>query len=227
MQPAKLNKFYASFFNLPRFQLRKDLASFFKIIGYQKKILDIGSGSEKPYKGIFNGDIHVGIDLFEHSDVIGDIKVLPFKDNAVDLVLCTEVLEHVPEPPTVLREARRVLKRGQYLIVTTPLIWGEHDYIDFQRWTEAGLKKLLIGNGFKIIDIHRRGGLFSSIGCQLAHIPQEMFGTFSFQMNWFLKILYIAMIVVVLPLPWLFSIFDILDRKRNWIIGYSILCRAA
>src|SRR5688572_16096034 len=143
MRSIALNQFIAKYLSLSRFQLRKDLSFFMKLMGHQAHILDIGSGSKKPYKELLNGDIHIGIDMFNPSDVQGDIKNLPFANAAVDLVVCTEVLEHVPEPVTVLQEARRVLKKGQYLILTVPLLWGEHDHVDYQRWTEAGLRTLL------------------------------------------------------------------------------------
>ena len=117
----------------------------------------------------------------------------------------------------VLCEARRVLKDAQYLILTVPLLWGEHDYVDYQRWTEVGIRNLLDENGYDIIDLRRRGGLFSSMGILLAHTPQEIFGTFSNQKNWLIRIAYLALIVVTLPLPWFFSLFDFLAREKKWV----------
>lgn len=47
----------------------------------------------------------------------------PFADNFFDLVLCTEVLEHLPQSPAhALSESRRVAKPGGHLLVTTPNI---------------------------------------------------------------------------------------------------------
>ena len=45
---------------------------------------------------------------------------LPFSENYFDKVLCAEVLEHVIDPDKVLKEAKRVLKRGGRLIITVP-----------------------------------------------------------------------------------------------------------
>jgi ubiquinone/menaquinone biosynthesis C-methylase UbiE len=45
---------------------------------------------------------------------------LPLEHGAVDLVWCSEVLEHVADTLYVLTEARRVLRRGGRLLVTTP-----------------------------------------------------------------------------------------------------------
>lgn len=46
--------------------------------------------------------------------------VLPFDDGAFDLVLCAETIEHVVDTQALLSEARRVLKPGGELAVTTP-----------------------------------------------------------------------------------------------------------
>ncbi|MEA2305794.1 MAG: hypothetical protein QOH43_3074 [Solirubrobacteraceae bacterium] len=50
--------------------------------------------------------------------VEGDLRSLPFADGAFDLVVCTEVLEHLPEPAAVLRELARVC--SGHLLLTVP-----------------------------------------------------------------------------------------------------------
>ncbi len=48
----------------------------------------------------------------------GDIYKLPYKDNSFDLVLCTEVLEHLEKPEDGLKELVRVSKK--YLVISVP-----------------------------------------------------------------------------------------------------------
>jgi 2-polyprenyl-3-methyl-5-hydroxy-6-metoxy-1,4-benzoquinol methylase len=48
----------------------------------------------------------------------GNIYELPYKDNSFDLVLCTEVLEHLEKPQDALKELVRVSKK--YLIISVP-----------------------------------------------------------------------------------------------------------
>jgi 2-polyprenyl-3-methyl-5-hydroxy-6-metoxy-1,4-benzoquinol methylase len=49
--------------------------------------------------------------------------IFPFKDNFFDMVLCTEVLEHLPQSPAfTLREARRVTMPQGHILITTPNI---------------------------------------------------------------------------------------------------------
>lgn len=58
-------------------------------------------------------EIHPYLDIRK-----GDIYKLDFKDNSFDLVLCTEVLEHLTDPKKALSELKRVTKR--YLILSVP-----------------------------------------------------------------------------------------------------------
>ena len=54
-----------------------------------------------------------------------DIISLPFKTNCFDLVICSEVMEHIPHEATALDELIRVLKPGGTLVVTVPRFWPE------------------------------------------------------------------------------------------------------
>ena len=50
----------------------------------------------------------------------GDIFKLPFADNSIDILISSEVVEHLPDPVPALAEMQRVLKPGGYAMVTTP-----------------------------------------------------------------------------------------------------------
>lgn len=52
--------------------------------------------------------------------IVGDAKSLPFKDETFDIVLCTEVIEHVESPSRAIKELFRVTKTGGYIVLTTP-----------------------------------------------------------------------------------------------------------
>lgn len=52
---------------------------------------------------------------------VGDIARLPFETNALDLVIASEVVEHLPEPERVIAEIARVLRPGGQLILTMPM----------------------------------------------------------------------------------------------------------
>lgn len=52
--------------------------------------------------------------------VQGDAMALPFPDHAFDHVVCSEVLEHLPDDTRAVQELYRVLKPGGTLVVTVP-----------------------------------------------------------------------------------------------------------
>lgn len=225
MDRSRLNRLLVRYTSLPRYQIRRSLAEFSKIIGHCGVILDLGCGAEMPYRRLFRSEHYFGIDLFEPADIRGDVSYLPISSEACDAVICTEVLEHVPDPGRALLEIQRVLKPAGYLALTVPLLWGEHDRLDFQRWTEAGLRRFLLSHGFEILRFDKRGGLFSSIGCMLAQAPLQVFGGFESTTNVFSRLLFLAGAVLVIPLPWLFALLDGLDRSKKFVLGYSVLCR--
>lgn len=51
---------------------------------------------------------------------VADAEVLPFKNNFFEAIFCLEVLEHVDNPLAVLKEIRRVLKKGGYVVLLVP-----------------------------------------------------------------------------------------------------------
>jgi len=114
------------------------------------KILDIGCGNGRHTAAAYGLDhaLAVGADL-NYSDVAqaserlrfhdslgahgggcwalstADICNLPFKTDVFDLVICSEVLEHIPDDDTAMGEIIRVLKPGHNLVVSVPRYFPE------------------------------------------------------------------------------------------------------
>lgn len=62
----------------------------------------------------------------------GDICSMPFADESFDLVLATDVIEHVEDDGRALREIARVLKPGGVVLLTVPafaMLWGLQDRV--------------------------------------------------------------------------------------------------
>lgn len=51
---------------------------------------------------------------------VADARELPFEDDAFDLVVCFEVIEHIERPGTAMAEFARVLRRGGTLLISSP-----------------------------------------------------------------------------------------------------------
>jgi SAM-dependent methyltransferase len=65
---------------------------------------------------------YVGADLESPlADLRVDITAIPFEDASFDAVICSHVLEHVPDDRTAMRELERVLKPGGWAILQVPL----------------------------------------------------------------------------------------------------------
>jgi len=83
-------------------------------------------------------------DLCRHNDQIPACRF--------DIVVCTEVLEHVLNPFAAISEIRRVLKPGGLLLASSPFNFRIHGPLpDCWRFTEHGWRSLL--TGFESIDI--------------------------------------------------------------------------
>ncbi|WP_457553526.1 class I SAM-dependent methyltransferase [Desulfobacula sp.] len=54
-----------------------------------------------------------------------DVTRLPFKNSSFDLVICSEVLEHIPDDAKAISELVRILKPGKILAVSVPRFWPE------------------------------------------------------------------------------------------------------
>lgn len=132
------------------------------------QILDIGCG-EQPLRPLFDGgaDRIWGLDHphtlhpEEKIDVFGTALSLPFRDRCFDAAVSFQVLEHVPEPLDLLKEARRVIRPGGHLVLTAPHIWNVHEQPhDYFRYTEFGLRHLFVKAGFEIVEVRAMAGYF-------------------------------------------------------------------
>ncbi len=140
-------------------------------------VLDIGCG-EQPLRPIVadRATRIWGIDHPKtlHSDswinVFGTALSLPFREDSIDSAVCFQVLEHVPEPLVLLREARRVIRPGGYLILTAPHIWNVHEAPnDFFRYTRYGLQHLFTQARFEVVEIRPMAGYFVTAAARFCY----------------------------------------------------------
>lgn len=130
------------------------------------RILDYGCASQ-PYRHLFGPGIeYVGADL--HGNPNADVLLLdngsvPEPDSSFDVLLSTQVLEHVEDPDHYLAEAYRLLRPGGALVLTTHgLMYYHPDPVDYWRWTHEGLIKLVRSAGFEVEDAKGALGLSSA-----------------------------------------------------------------
>jgi SAM-dependent methyltransferase len=118
-------------------------------------VLDYGAGPA-PYRPLFAGyDRYVTADLpGESADLTIEDGTVPAPDGSFDLVLSTQVLEHVPNPDAYLAEARRLLTPDGSLILSTHGVYWYHPVPeDLWRWTGPGLRRQIERCGFVVTDL--------------------------------------------------------------------------
>jgi SAM-dependent methyltransferase len=143
-------------------QIRKYVEPLSQARAKQVKILDFGCG-DMPYRSLFTPLIseYIGADIAgQDEDKNSKIKIdpltgnVPLRDKAVDIVLSTQVLEHVLDPKAYLYEAKRVCKEDGVLLLSTHGMWKYHAVPDdYWRWTAPGLRKLLDETGWIVVDM--------------------------------------------------------------------------
>ena len=122
--------------------------------------LDVGCG-DRPYEGLFAPGQYLGVDVersgrplsMKQPDRFYDGKVLPYATDSFDLVMSTQVLEHVRDPLALLTEMARVCKPGGEIVVSLPFVYQEHEEpFDFFRFTSFGIAELLGRVGLHIVE---------------------------------------------------------------------------
>jgi SAM-dependent methyltransferase len=88
-----------------------------------KTVLSVGGGIwlEKIFLDSITARQIIRTDLIEDDGILpADAADLPFEDNLFDVVICRELIEHVPDEQKVFSEIKRVLVPDGYLLLTTP-----------------------------------------------------------------------------------------------------------
>lgn len=151
IQPAYTNSAYPHLVDLNEFIKREGSAD--RLI-----ILDYGAGAS-PYQGYFPNSDYRRADITGASYLAYEIQAdsrINERDETFDLIISTQVAEHVPNPEVYFAECYRLLKKGGRLILTTHGIWEEHGSpYDFQRWTGRGLARDLREAGFQHAEIYK------------------------------------------------------------------------
>lgn len=146
-------------------------------------MLDAGAG-DGLYRGLFDHAEYESADFgqvdkeYAHIDHVCDLAAIPVEEGRFDLVLCTQVLEHLRDPAAVLRELRRVLRPGGRLWLTAPLFYEEHEApYDFFRYTSYGMRLLVEEAGFEIEELAwlegYLGTLSYEVGMAGVHLPTQ------------------------------------------------------
>ncbi len=150
-------------FNVVRIQTISDMVSG---LGNGLSVLDVGGGDGVIGEHLWKmGNYVTSVDLptvvtQAHGCqgllvVAGDAEQLAFASNTFDLVLASELMEHLWDPPSFVDEAYRVLKADGHLVISTPegiegMRYDSHKYY----FTVESLKQMLFAR-FTVCEVKR------------------------------------------------------------------------
>lgn len=203
------------------------------------RVLDLGAGSA-PYRSSFahcdyrtqdfaqlTGD-QLRHGAYTRVDYVCDAAAVPVEDDSFDVVLNTEVLEHVPEPVAVIREISRMLKPGGLLLLTAPLGSGIHQepFHFYGGYTPYWYQRFLREAGFDQIEVVANGGFFRMFGQEsLRYLQLSTPWTMGLYGLAWAPLWLILVPILGLLVPALAPLLDPLDRERRFTVGYFVRAR--
>jgi len=201
------------------------------------RVLDAGAGN-CPFEPFFRHTDYIPIDFCraekqrEHGygDMVAysDLSNIPFRSGSFDMILCTQVLEHMPEPENTLREFYRLIKPGGDLFLTVPQSQWEHlQPYDYFRFTSFGMQYLFEKTGFETRFVEPKGGYFLDIGYRLSLMQWYLFPQTDNLLWRILRIPFkqLFQFIFVLFVPLVCHCLDSLDKEKRVTLGYLCWCR--
>ncbi len=210
-------------FNSSRVRLYEVNQKFAEAIPIGATVLDAGAG-EAPYKVLLkhanyeSADFEMVDKVYARSTYVCDLKEIPVEDRRYDFVLFNQVMEHLPDPRSVLLELFRVMKPGARLLYTAPLFYEEHEQpYDFYRYTSFGIHHMFSGTGFIVEKIDWLEGYYGTIGYQMnrmhAYMPRRPSLIAKGLLGWLLSP---VMILVKIQMGVLSILFHWLEIKSKY-----------
>ena len=199
---------------------RKSNYDFFKEelgkLSHDKILLDLGAG-QSDFLALTSEFNVCSVDFYSYKDidVVCDFdNRLPFFDGVADIILLSNVLEHVAFPEKFLAECRRVLKSGGIILGSVPFMIGVHQRpYDFFRYTDIALKALLERQGLSANEVKA----VSNMPALLYAISARFFDDLSKKYRFLARALWKAVrIFMAIFTP----LFEKSLQSQEWPLGY-------
>ncbi|HYC90133.1 MAG TPA: class I SAM-dependent methyltransferase [Thermoanaerobaculia bacterium] len=134
-----------------------------RILGSGQVVLDAGCGEQPLRRRIEAAGAHyLGVDVSQNRrgsvDLVASLVSIPREDASVDTIVCTEVLEHVPDTAAAFSEMARLVRGGGVILITTPFAYPLHEEPhDYVRLTARAIEALAARNGLRVREVHALG----------------------------------------------------------------------
>ncbi len=208
------------------------------------RVLDAGAGSA-PYRGLFSHCVYetqdfaqLKDDQLRHGaygtiDYVCDMTAIPVADGTFGVVLCTEVIEHHPEPIRVVQELARVLASGGVLLLTAPLGSGLHQqpFHYYGGYTPYWYLRFLPAAGFSNITIEANAGSLRHFGQEAIRFVR-MTAPFRQGMGLAAELAWLPFWLVFAPIlglavPFAAQLMDRFDKAQHFTVGYHVRAERA
>jgi len=105
-------------------------------------------------------------------DVVADVANLPFQADSFDAAMCIEVFEHLPNPEPAIQEFSRILKKGGYLIITSPFASLTHfaPYHFATGFNKYYYTHFLHKYNFEVLDLLPSGNYFEYLAQEIRRV---------------------------------------------------------
>lgn len=206
------------------------------------KVLDVGAGScpyrnqlqhceykTQDFQQLTSSQLRNG--SYGQIDYVCDASSIPVEDASFDVIICTEVLEHILEPIKVIEEFSRILKPGGKVLLSAPLGSGIHQepHHYYGGFTPFWYKSVLERNGFKEIQVEENRGSY-------AFFSQESIRFVASTKPWKLKTNVISRLlwlpiwialspVLAIAIPIISRTLDKYDAEKKFTVGYHIVAQ--
>lgn len=150
------------------------------------RILDAGAGEQQfkkfcthlnyvsqDFAQYYPDELNLGLQMeswdYGKLDIISDIAAIPEDNESFDVIMCTEVFEHIINPREAIIEFARLLKKDGILIITAPFCSLTHfaPYHFYSGFNKFFYETDLTANGFKITEVTANGNYFEYIGQEI------------------------------------------------------------
>jgi len=129
-------------------------------------------GPSKLRAAEISGDSHAARGWREYVSLMYpdfDIGAAVSEPSRFDVVICEQVLEHVPDPRTAAANLLELATPGGHVVVSTPFLIRIHELPafemrDYWRFTPRGLRTLLEGAGLEVTEVNSWGNRDCVVG---------------------------------------------------------------
>lgn len=195
-------------------------------------VLDAGCG-EQPLRSAIEaaGATYTGLDVEQNRTgtvgVIAPLWRVPLADASFDVILATEVLEHVADTEGAFAEMARLLRSGGRIVITTPFAYPLHELPhDYVRLTTAAIARLAERNGLTVAESHILGNEIEVLAVTFNNLTANILAPLPFALRAAAALVRLPLNVLVNVLAMIFSTaLGPLLPKKSYLTTAAVLTK--